>query len=276
VHENDDHTYNRIGHAIASRDHNGDIKIAIDPSAPNFYVERIQFDGQMGTYTNLIYRIHFERVPHSLIPFHITAGKNGGLLVVVTLNEDNRPVLYTTVHTCGCYLAFIPTSYLPGLAYPEDWPERDQKVYGEHIPARISFNTGDSEKLYPVITLKNGTHRVKGIELLSMKMISNNYTTVITDLEPVGILKHLPVEDQTVSFYNTSGFKKGYVRNTVKPWELLLMSWWALDFNVGVDKEYGDSEQTGTVFYTSLKPWHRRDSDMWHFAEFLKYWGWRL
>jgi len=30
------------------------------------------------------------------------------------------------------------------------------------------------------------------------------------------------------------------------------------------------------VFYTSLKPWRRHDSDMWPFADFLRYWGWHL
>ncbi|MFC1666078.1 hypothetical protein ACFL17_10735 [Pseudomonadota bacterium] len=215
-------------------------------------------------------------MPQSLIPFHITAGKNGGLIVVVTLNAGNQPVLYTTVHSCGCYLGIIPTSYLPKDAFPEEWPETTQKVYGERLPSLLTFNLEDNQGLLPVITLKDGTHRVRNLELLNKAEISGRYQAVVTPLESVSNLKKLPIEDQTISFYNTSGFKKGYVRNTVKPWELLLMSWWSLDLNVGVDKEYGDSEETGAVFYTSLKPWRRRESDMWHFSKFLNYWGWRL
>lgn len=276
VHENDAQLHNRIGHAVARKDHNGDIRIAIDPAAPKFYVQQTRFEGERGKYKNLIYRIHFQRVPHSLIPFHLTAGKNGGILFIVTVNVENQPVLYTTVHTCGCYLAFIPTSYLPKAAFPEKWPEHEQNVYAEQLPAHLSFNTQDRQELYPVIRLKDGTHRVKDIELLSMGEITNLYRTITTPLESMTALKRIPIEDKTISFYNTKGFKQGYVRNTVKPWELLLMSWWVLDLNVGIDKEYGDSEQTGTVFYTSLKPWNRRASDMWHFAEFLKFWGWRL
>lgn len=276
VHENDGQLYNRIGHAVARKDDDGDIRIVIDSGAPRFYVQQTRFEGERGNYQNLIYRIHFERVPQSLIPFHITAGKNGGLLFIVTLNVENEPVLYTTVHTCGCYLAFIPTSYLAKAAYPEKWPELDQKVFGEKLPAQLTFDAQDKQEPYPVITLKDGTHRVKGVKLRSMGEIANLYRTIITPLESMSALKRIPVEEQTISFYNTTGFKKGYVRNTVKPWELLLMSWWALDLNVGVDKEYGDSEQTGSIFYTSLKPWNRRASDMWHFAQFLNFWGWRL
>ena len=33
---------------------------------------------------------------------------------------------------------------------------------------------------------------------------------------------------------------------------------------------------TKNPFYTSLKPWNREASDMWDFATFLKFWGWRL
>ncbi len=39
---------------------------------------------------------------------------------------------------------------------------------------------------------------------------------------------------------------------------------------------YGDRRETGKVFYTSLKFWNREESDMWPFAEFLEFWGWRL
>jgi hypothetical protein len=34
--------------------------------------------------------------------------------------------------------------------------------------------------------------------------------------------------------------------------------------------------ETSNPFYTSLKPWNRKASDMWNFTEFLEFWGWRL
>jgi len=33
---------------------------------------------------------------------------------------------------------------------------------------------------------------------------------------------------------------------------------------------------TKNHLYTSLKPWNRTESDMWNFARFLEFWGWRL
>jgi len=54
------------------------------------------------------------------------------------------------------------------------------------------------------------------------------------------------------------------------------MSWWTLDAHIGEDKAYGNAAVTGSVFYTSLNPINRQASDMWPFAKFLEYWGWRL
>lgn len=54
------------------------------------------------------------------------------------------------------------------------------------------------------------------------------------------------------------------------------MSWWTFDLYIGNDKRLGDPAETGTVFYTSLKPWARDKSNMWFFADFLDYWGWQL
>ena len=89
-------------------------------------------------------------------------------------------------------------------------------------------------------------------------------------------LERLPVDDGTASFYYDEGVLKGHVKGSVKPWETLFMSLISLDLFVGTDKAYADTAVTGNPFYTSLKPWRREDSNMWDFARFLDYWGWRL
>ena len=73
-----------------------------------------------------------------------------------------------------------------------------------------------------------------------------------------------------------NGLTEGFVKNSFKSWEALSLSLISLDFFVGTDKIYGDSRKTGTIFYTSLKPWYREESDMWHFDRFLRFNGWRL
>ena len=101
--------YNRIGGVSVEQDTKAREKIVIDTENPTVYFMKRSFQTEKAIYTNYIYRVHFPKIPYSLIPFNLTAGKNVGLMVVVTLNAENLPVLVTTVHTCGCYKAIVPT-----------------------------------------------------------------------------------------------------------------------------------------------------------------------
>lgn len=89
-------------------------------------------------------------------------------------------------------------------------------------------------------------------------------------------LHHLPLDGGYGAFFEGEGERRGYVRDSRKPWERLLMSWWALDAQVGEDKDLGPAAETGVIFYPSLKPWARQDTDLWRFPAFLDYWGWTL
>ncbi len=266
------HTYNRIGTAAARYDQQGKEEIFIDTNIPTYYFQQRGFRINHSTYTNLIYRVHFEKVPN----LHLTTGKNGGLFIIITLNEVRQPILITTVHTCGCYLAFIPTNFMPESAFPESWNREEQQVFGITLPGVVRYPLPFSDQYRLLITVKNATHRVSGVSVLNMRKLDDNYEVMPGKIEPMAQLKRLPLNDGSTSFYHDTGSSKGYVKNSFKPFEFLLMSWWVFDAHVGVDKEYGPRDDTGTVFYTSLRPWKRSASDMWDFAEFLRFWGWHL
>lgn len=273
-----DKSYNLIGRPMARIDEDGDEEIYVDSREPAIFWQKLEFTTDRGRYTNLVYRIHFPEVPFNLIPFHLTSGDNVGLIVVVTLNDKQEPVLLTMVNTCGCYLGIIPTTFLPEDAYPEDWDTANQFIYGEYLPGLITYNSDDLDKgsrLF-MIHLRGGTHRVKCIQPLAKQEELAKHETVITPLLNIAKLDLLQLDGTTTSFFETTGPKKGLVKGSNKIWERLFMSWWALDWNIGMDKRYGPSEEMETVFYTSLKIWARDDSDMWNFPRFLKYWGWNL
>jgi hypothetical protein len=234
-----------------------------------------RFRTEKATYTNLIYRVHFPKVPYSLIPFNLTAGKNVGLMVVVTFNTDNLPVLITTVHTCGCYKAIVPTQYLPDDALPENWTGKQLYVYGEKLPALLQYHAVSTPQL--MVHVRPGVHRVMNLEVRDTQVLSaDRYRVVPMKTVPMEQLAALPANNGTTSFYHTGGILKGHVKGSVKPLETLFMSLISLDLFVGTDKAYADAAETGNPFYTSLKPWRRDDSDMWNFSNFLSYWGWRL
>jgi len=268
--------YNRIGRPSARYDDQGKEQIYVDTEHPVIYYLKRTFTTQKGNYTNLIYRVHFPKVPFSLVPFYLTAGKNVGLLVVMTLDAEKRPVLVTTVGTCGCYQAIVPTSFLPRDALPLKWQDKPMNVYGEILPSRLNYTNIQNPKL--LIHIRPGVHRVMDLEIVDEQAIrkSLHFNIIPAPLLPMQELEHIPLGSGTTSFYFDKGVLKGHVKGSVKPWESIFLSLPSLDFFVGSDKIYADRKKTDNPFYTSLKPWNREASDMWDFVTFLKFWGWRL
>jgi len=273
--ENPEDRFNLIGTPGARITENGKEEIFVDYSVPTIYTEMRNFQTVKDSYTNLIYRIHFEKVPFGLIPFHIGKGKNVGLIIMITLNSKSEPVLYTTVHTCGCYIAFIPTSYMLHDAFPKGWGEGRQYVFGESLPSLLDHKGLNLNDAKLMILIRAASHRVKDMWLAHSDHF-NKHNTIIADTQAMISLERLPLGDGTSSFYETSGSRKGYVKGSHKPLERLLMSWWAFDWRMGEDKKLGKNKDEGPLFYTSLKPWTREKSDLRNFVSFLSYWGWGL
>lgn len=267
-------THNRIGAPSARLTKSGKEHIYVDPDRPTVYAQAQPFTGLNGDYTNLIYRIHFEGTPWNAL----TAGRNVGLLIIVTLNDADEPVLLTTAHTCGCYRVNLPTTWLPPSQYPEGWECDEVDVHGEFLPGLLPWPNEQGEEYRFVVSIRGDTHRVRGVRVEHADEAAWRYEVVEAKMAPMCSLKVLPLEGtkETTSFFEASGRRKGYVKQSRKPWERLMMSWWAMDPYIGRDKALGDSEQTGTVLYTSLKPWKRRASDLWRFDEHLRCWGWGL
>lgn len=270
--------YNRIGLPSARESAEQDVEIFVDPDKPALFYEKQLFSTKQGTYQNLVYRIHFEKVPFALNKLNLTAGKNGGLLVIYTLNEDNQLLLITTVHTCGCYLTFFPTSALSPDRYPANWPKEKQKSFGYILPSQLSppSQNKESNPERVVFTIESETHRISDVAILKEDKLHHTYETQIMVFLPMDELYQLPYKEGTESFFETVGPRSGYVRNNTKFLERLLISWWAFDLQVGEDKAYGTADTSDTIFYTSLKFWDRKASDLKNFPEFLAYWGWEF
>ena len=164
---------------------------------------------------------------------------------------------------------------MPPDAIPDGWEIGRQTVFGESLPSILDYSGLSLNDTESVILIREGSHRVKDMWLARRDSL-RNYDTVIAERQALISLEELPLKDRTTSFYETFGPRKGYVKGSQKPWERLLMSWWAFDWRIGEDKRLGQNKDDGLLFYTSIKPWARDGSDMRDFAGFLKYWGWRL
>ena len=273
-----DQDYNKIGSPAARLLSDNEAKVYVDPDHPVVFYSIKNFSTTRARYTNIIYRVHFNAVPNSIIPFNLTAGKNVGLMVIITLDKNHTPVLITTLHTCGCYLAIIPTNHLPAEALPKNWQkEKALHIYGETLPSLLTFSANIANRL--VVEVGPSVHRIINLTVQTQSSLSHwrKGAVVSADLRSFTKLEQLPVEGgQTTSFFHESGLMKGYVKGSIKPWESFLMSILAMDFFVGTDKAYAETANKDNPFYTSLKPWRRQDSNIWNFSTFLEYWGWRL
>jgi hypothetical protein len=269
--------HNLIGRPQAIKGTGGkDDTIYVNPDHPVIYYETHGFETPNGKYTNLIYRVHFPGTPLSLIPFIIGNGDNNGNLVVITLNQQNQPVLIATVGTCGCYISLSSTSYTPASALPKDQEGDQLEIYGETLPARLDLTASGDQRL--LVSIGPGEHRIVDLAVLEAKSLQppSNYTLVQAELRPVSDLDRLPLKGapgETTSLFVENGLFVGHVKGAWKPWETLLLGLWSMDIVVGMDKAYGNPENP---FYTSLPPWYRIESDMNDYPRFLKFWGWNL
>ena len=270
--DNTEAEHNQVGRVVASGTRDNET-IAIDTKRPAIYTARQSFATGRGMYTNLVYRIHFPEQPYSLIPFHLGAGNHVGLLVILTLDADQRVLLVTTANTCGCYAVSIPTAALPVDWYPEGWPKETIPVYGEQFPARLPELGAQSALL---VSVRGEVHRIRDMQVVPKERLSHG-AVIKAELLGLDNLKTLPLNDgSTTSFYYTGWPLAGHVKGAIKPWETLLLSLVSLDLFVGMDKEYGDTQASGNPFYTSLKPWNRSASDMNDFPAYLRFNGWQL
>ena len=268
-------THNLIGTPSARRDEHDKEVIFVNSSQPTVYAEQVEFTTENRRYTNYIYRAHFERSPFTWTPFNANAGRNVGIMVVVTVDEEGIPLFVNTVHTCGCYHAVIPTSYLPRNAYPSDWDDGGFSNYGEALPGLLTYDDKFDAAWKPVIFVRSGTHRIMDVTVQKLEEVEAEYNTKTLPILPVDTLKQLSMSDDAeTSFYFTEGRKRGLVKGAFKPWETILFGLWVGDFHVGQDREYGSKEEVGRLFYTTLNRRKKQASDMADYAGFLRLNGW--
>ncbi|MBE0588857.1 MAG: hypothetical protein IH617_12530, partial [Hydrogenophaga sp.] len=90
----------------------------VDTSQPTVY-RRIAFVRHEGhTLVQLVYLAWFPERPRAG-SFDLLAGQLDGLVWRVTLDILGKPLLYDTIHACGCYHLFFPTRALRARPAPE-------------------------------------------------------------------------------------------------------------------------------------------------------------
>jgi hypothetical protein len=96
--------------------------IAVDTAQPAAYV-RVAYTNFAGRVRlQIVYTFWFPSRPAEHA-FDLLAGRLDGLLWRVTLDESGAPLLYDSIHPCGCYHLFFPTARLQARPQPETLDE---------------------------------------------------------------------------------------------------------------------------------------------------------
>jgi hypothetical protein len=90
----------------------------VDDSAPVVY-RKLAYTRVGGeTLLQLVYTAWFSERPHDS-SFDLLAGRLDGIVWRVTLDREGEPLLYDTMHPCGCFHMFFPTSRAEPVPAPE-------------------------------------------------------------------------------------------------------------------------------------------------------------
>lgn len=95
---------------------------AVDTTEPVVY-HRIAFarhrDFGDRVLTQLVYTIWFtQRPPDGAVD--LLAGALDGVILRVTLSPDGEPLIYDSIHPCGCYHLFMPTARMQAVPAPDN------------------------------------------------------------------------------------------------------------------------------------------------------------
>jgi hypothetical protein len=265
--------WNRIGTPTLHR-RAGIERARVDPRRAALYAEaRSERIGAREVW-QLVYRIHFDQLAPTW-KYVASLHRNAGLLVLVTVDRASAEALaVSTVHTCGCWLAVVPTDALAPDALPRDWPAGRQEVHDESLPARIGVpvSTGGADERF-VVHLASRSHRVRDVVLARPGADAR-----VLPLVPMDALRSLPVDGvpgATGSFFHEAGFLRGHVKGAWAPLEGLTLGLLTLDPRLGMDRDFGDPEVTGARFSTALVPWRREETRLDRFGRALEELGFR-
>jgi hypothetical protein len=266
--------HNRIGAPELSRNWLGRLNARVDVNRAVLYTEVLRDSSAGRTLLHLVYRMQFPSIPLRLSRHFFEAHRNPGLLLVVTLDAERRePLFVTTVHTCGCYRALIPTTKLSDERLPVGWPQK-LEVHGYTLPARVDPPVAGTQTV--VLTLAPDRHRVEDLRVEALPIEPDGQRLDVA-LAPLDELRFLPIAGESghASLFYGAGPLRGHVRGAWNPFEGLTLGLITLDPTVGMDKDFGDPARTGTPFYTMLRFWKHDASRLDRFEPLLEELGFR-
>jgi hypothetical protein len=128
----------------------------VDASQLAVYVKATQTRYRERLLLQLVYTIWFSERPRGGT-LDLLAGRLDGIVWRVTLAPDGEPLVYDSIHPCGCYHKFFPTPRARPLPAPEPLDE------WAFVPQRLP-RVAEGER--PVVRLASATHYIEQVALV--------------------------------------------------------------------------------------------------------------
>ena len=130
--------------------------LQVDTHAPVVYRQLAYTSYGAQALVQLVYTVWFPaRTRNPNVPLDLLAGKLDGLVWRVTLAPDGTPLVYDSMHPCGCYHMFFPTPAARPKPAPDDsmeWASSPQSLpmpaAGDRIVLRVAAGTHYLERVY--------------------------------------------------------------------------------------------------------------------------------
>jgi 8-oxo-dGTP pyrophosphatase MutT (NUDIX family) len=125
----------------------------VDATEPSVYVQAAYTRYHDRLLLQLVYTLWFPERPRTG-SFDMYGGRLDGVVWRVTLAPDGEPILYDSIHPCGCYHIFFPTPRARARPAPDDLEE------WAFIPQAVP-RVSEGERA--VLTIASATHYIERI-----------------------------------------------------------------------------------------------------------------
>ncbi|MGE5339775.1 MAG: hypothetical protein ACM3PU_18270 [Gemmatimonadota bacterium] len=136
----------RLG-SLVWRDTRGAMRVGVDTRAPVAYARVVFARLADRIVPQLVYTFWFPARPPAG-SFDLLAGALDGIVWRVTLDDEFRPLVYDSIHPCGCYHLFFPTERVRARPQPASVDESmfaPQTIVaprdGEHVVLHVASRT---------------------------------------------------------------------------------------------------------------------------------------
>lgn len=158
----------RIGHPVWRLD-DGQFRVDVDLERPVAFARLSHARFGDDILPQISYAVWFRERPKSGA-FDLLGGPLDTVIWRVTIGSDGRPLLYDTIHGCGCYHLFFPVPPLERKAMPEDRDLREEALVPGAGP-----RAGARERV--TVRLGAGSHYVEAVGTVALPELPDQAKT---------------------------------------------------------------------------------------------------